>query len=226
MLVRSIAIDGPAGAGKSTLARTLAKQLGFLYVDTGAIYRTLGLMAARHSVDCADVSAVVALLQNAEIHMTHDETDGLQHMFLCGDDVTSEIRQNEISRYASAVSSIPEVRAFLLDMQRNLAKTQNVVMDGRDIGTVVLPQADLKIFLTATPETRAERRYRELQEKGEDVLFQTVLDEMLHRDEADQNRLIAPLKRAEDAILLDTSHLTLEESLSALRNLAKEKLGL
>ena len=204
---RSIAIDGPSGAGKSTLARALAKGLGYLYVDTGAIYRTVGLQACRAGVDPENSEAVTALLPGLEIGMGYGE-DGVQRMYLNGEDVSQAIRQHEISRYASCVSAIPEVRAFLLDRQRKLAQEHDVVMDGRDIGTVVLPQADVKIFLTATPEARARRRWLELKE----------------RDEKDSTRSAAPLRQAEDAVLADTTQLDLQQSLDLLIQIAKEQL--
>ena len=225
MATKNIAIDGPAGAGKSTLAKSLAKELGFLYVDTGAIYRTVGLYAERRGKDVGDPREVVPLLKEIRLEMTH-EGDGVQHMYLQGEDVTEEIRQNRVSGYASQVSAMPEVRAFLLDMQRSLAREHNVVMDGRDIGTVVLPQANLKIFLTASAQQRAVRRHTELVAKGSFVPFQQVLEEILARDEADRTREIAPLRQAEDAVLLDTSHLSLEESLQAMRAMVKEAFPL
>lgn len=221
MATRSIAIDGPAGAGKSTLAKSLAKELGFLYVDTGAIYRTVGLYAEKRGKDVGNPQEVVPLLKEIRLHMAH-QGDGVQHMYLQGEDVTEEIRQNRVSYYASQVSAMPEVRAFLLEMQRSLAREHNVVMDGRDIGTVVLPCADLKIFLTASAQRRAMRRHEELAAQGSNVPFDQVLEEILVRDEADRTREIAPLRQAEDAVLLDTSDLNLEESLQALRSLVKE----
>lgn len=221
----SIAIDGPSGAGKSTLAKRLAARLGVLYVDTGAIYRTVGLYVARQGGDCANPEQVIPKLATLSISMHCDE-DGLQHMTMNGEEVTQEIRKNEVSRYASLVSAIPEVRAFLLDMQRDLAKTTSVIMDGRDIGTVVLPEAEVKIFLTASAEKRAERRCRELAEKGETVPFSVVLSQMLARDHADETRAVAPLKKAADAIELDTSALDLEESVEALYTIVKEKIKL
>jgi cytidylate kinase len=220
----SIAIDGPAGAGKSTLAKQLAAQLGYLYVDTGAIYRTVGLFASQHQIPPEEAGNVVPLLDEIHIQLIHGE-DGRQHMVLNGADVTDQIRTPEISRYASKVSALPEVRAFLLEMQRELARTQDVVMDGRDIGTVVLPDAGVKIFLTASPETRANRRFLELQEKGTDTTFEEVLADIIARDEADRNRPIAPLKQAEDAVLADTSTLNLEESLQLLLRIAREGIG-
>ncbi|WP_209343106.1 (d)CMP kinase [Flavonifractor sp. AGMB03687] len=220
---RSIAIDGPSGAGKSTLARALAKALGYLYVDTGAIYRTVGLQACRTGVDPEDRDGVVALLPGLDIRLGYGE-DGVQRMFLNGEDVSQAIRQHEISRYASGVSALPEVRAFLLDRQRQLAAEHDVVMDGRDIGTVVLPQADVKIFLTAAPEARARRRWLELQQRGDETDYETVLRDVIDRDEKDTNRATAPLRQAEDAVLADTTQLDLEQSLDLLISIAKERL--
>ena len=220
----SIAIDGPSGAGKSTLAKMVASEFNFLYVDTGAIYRTVGLYAKKNDVDPQDGPAVTALLDSIQIDMNYGE-DGLQHMYLNGDDVTTAIRQHEISAYASAVSAIPEVRTFLLDMQRSFARTNNVVMDGRDIGTVVLPDAQIKIFLTADPEDRARRRYEELLQRGQQTDYDTVLKDLIQRDYNDSHRAAAPLKQAEDALLLDTTGNTLEESKELLLNTVKERLG-
>lgn len=225
MTLHSIAIDGPSGAGKSTLAKALAAQLGFLYVDTGAIYRTVGLYVARQGGDCADPRQVLPRLPEIQIALRHGE-DGLQHMFLGEEDVTRAIRANEVSRYASQVSAHPQVRAFLLEMQRDFAQKYNVIMDGRDIGTVVLPQADLKIFLTASVEKRALRRHKELAEKGEAPSLETIREQIAQRDWADTHRETAPLRQAEDAVVVDTSELTLEESLAVLRTLVKERLGL
>ena len=225
MTLHRIAIDGPSGAGKSTLAKALAAQLGFLYVDTGAIYRTVGLYVARQGGDCADPRQVLPRLPEIQITLRHGE-DGLQHMFLGEEDVTQAIRANEVSRYASQVSAHPQVRAFLLDMQRDFARRYHVIMDGRDIGTVVLPQADLKIFLTASVEKRAIRRHKELVEKGEAPSLETIREQIAQRDWADTHRETAPLRQAEDAVVVDTSDLTLEESLAALRTLVKERLGL
>ena len=210
---RSIAIDGPSGAGKSTLAKALAARLGFLYVDTGAIYRTVGLRQ------------VLPRLPELQLSLTYG-ADGLQHMLLAGEDVTQAIRENQVSRYASQVSAYPAVRAFLLEMQRNLARTHDVIMDGRDIGTVVLPQADLKIFLTASVEERARRRCRELQARGAQVDLATIQAEIAQRDYADSHRSAAPLRKAADAVVVDTSQMDREESLAALITLAKERLGL
>ena len=211
----SIAIDGPSGAGKSTLAKSVSKTLGYLYVDTGAIYRTIGYAAFSKGVDPKDGEAAAALLPELEIGLHYGE-DGLQHMTLNGADVTDQIRLPEISLYASAVSAHPAVRAHLLEMQRKLARENNVVMDGRDIGTVVLPDATVKIFLTASVEERAMRRFRELEQRGTSQPYDQVLREIVDRDYADTHRAIAPLRRAEDAVELDTGALTFEESLHLL----------
>ena len=221
----SIAIDGPAGAGKSTLAKALAARLGFLYVDTGAIYRTVGLFVARSGGDCGDKAQVLARLPEIHISLTYGE-DGLQHMLLNGEDVTGAIRENKVSGYASQVSAYPEVRAFLLDMQRALARTHNVIMDGRDIGTVVLPNADVKVFLTASAEERAKRRCRELEQRGQTVDYRQLLEEITQRDYADSHRAAAPLKQAEDAVRLDTSDLDFDASLEALLAIVKERAAL
>ena len=218
---KSVAIDGPAGAGKSTLARQAARELGFLYVDTGAIYRTVALKVLRTGADPADEAQVSALLEGLDISMDYGP-DGEQRMFLEGEDVSKAIREHRVSGLTSQVSAIPAVRAFLLDFQRRLAREHSVVMDGRDIGTVVLPDADVKIFLTAAPEARARRRLLELEQRGQQADFDTILHDIIQRDEQDRNRPIAPLRQAEDAVLLDTTHLNLEESLLSLLTLIKE----
>ena len=224
MNYKSIAIDGPSGAGKSTLAKLLASELGYLYVDTGAIYRTVGLCAFRRGIAPEDRAGVVAMLGTFSLDLKHGE-DGLQHMYLDGEDVSEDIRRPEISMYASAVSAMPEVREFLMEMQRGLAGRQNVIMDGRDIGTVVLPDADLKLFLTASAEDRAQRRYAELREKGIATDFETVLADMATRDKNDASRAAAPLRQAEDAVLVDTTGNTLEESFQMLLKTVKERFG-
>ncbi len=220
----SIAIDGPSGAGKSTISRKAAEKFGFIYVDTGAIYRTIGLAAKTHGVDIADKTAVAAMLPELAIELKYGE-NGEQHMYLDGADVSRDIRLPEVSMLASGVSAIPEVRAFLVDMQRDMARKHDVIMDGRDIGTVILPNADLKIFLTADVADRARRRYDELREKGMDKPFDEVLEEMKRRDEQDTARAAAPLKAADDAVLLDTSGNTLEKSIDAVCKLIAEKTG-
>ena len=220
-----IAIDGPSGAGKSTLARSIAEKLGYLYVDTGAIYRTLGYHIYAKGLNPKDGTAVSAELPGLRVEMSHGR-DGLQRMLLNGRDVTERIRLPEVSMYASAVSAHPSVRTYLLEMQRALARTHNVIMDGRDIGTVVLPQADLKIFLTASVEERARRRCRELQARGAQVDLATIQAEIAQRDYADSHRSAAPLRKAADAVVVDTSQMDREESLAALITLAKERLGL
>ena len=222
MSLISVAIDGPAGAGKSTIARKVAQELGCLYVDTGAIYRTVGLYALRKGADPKNEGEVVPLLEELKVEM-QVESDGIQHMYLNGEDVTAQIREPEISRCASAVSALPPVRAFLLDMQRELARTRSVVMDGRDIGTVVLPDATVKIFLTASPEVRAMRRWKELREKGNTDTYEEVLRDVIQRDYDASHRAIAPLRQAEDAVLADTSELDLEESIQLLLNIVKER---
>jgi len=219
----SIAIDGPSGAGKSTLAKQLAEALGYLYVDTGAIYRTVGLAVLRRGLMPSDRAQVSAILEQLTIESGYGE-DGLQHMYLDGEDVTEEIRRHEVSGYASAVSAIPEVRAFLLDHQRRFAASNNVIMDGRDIGTVVLPDADVKIYLTASPETRAQRRYQELLERGQITDYETVLRDVVCRDEADMHRSVAPLRQAEDAILVDTTAYDLKESYELILKAIRERL--
>ncbi|MGM9663031.1 MAG: (d)CMP kinase [Oscillospiraceae bacterium] len=220
----AIAIDGPSGAGKSTLARRLAERLGILYVDTGAIYRTIGCHMRRAGVEARDEAAVRAQLPEVRLELRFS-ADGLQHMLLSGEDVTEEIRLPELSLYASAVSAYPAVRAFLLEMQRRLAREHSVIMDGRDIGTVVLPQAELKVFLTADVEERARRRERELMARGTPEPYERVLEEMKQRDYNDSHRAAAPLRRAEDAVLLDTTHMSFAESEEALLALARERLG-
>ena len=223
--IYSVAVDGPSGAGKSTLAKAAAAELHIIYVDTGAIYRTIGCYARRQGVDAADTQAVIALLPQVKIEMRYDE-QGLQHMLLHGEDVTREIRLPEMSLYASAVSAIPEVRSFLLEMQRDFARRSSVIMDGRDIGTVVLPHADVKIFLQADVEVRARRREKELQERGTPRPFEQVLAEMKERDYNDTHRAAAPLRAAEDAVTVDTSELDFQQSKERLLEIIREKVGL
>ena len=220
----SIAIDGPSGAGKSTLARALAQEMGYLYVDTGAIYRTVGLAVQRRGVDPSDPQAVEQVLGQVDITMGHGE-DGQQRMYLDGEDVSQAIRQHVISGYASKVAALAPVRAFLLNKQRHLADNHNVIMDGRDIGTVVLPQADVKIFLTASVEDRARRRWEELRERGTPKDFDELLAEIRQRDHNDESRAAAPLRAAEDAVRLDTTGNTFEESRRQILKIIKERLG-
>lgn len=220
----AIAIDGPSGAGKSSLARAAAAQFGFIYVDTGAIYRTVGLAAYRRGLDRHDENAVKAMLPELKIEMRYNEA-GEQRMFLNGDDVSAEIREPEISICASDVSALPAVRAFLLEMQRHMAREHSVIMDGRDIGTVVLPQAELKIFLTASAKARADRRLLELRRKGIESSFEEVLRDIEYRDEQDTARAAAPLKKADDAVLVDTSDIDFEQSLARLCGIIEERLG-
>lgn len=221
----SIAIDGPSGAGKSSLARRAAAALGFIYVDTGAIYRTVGLACHRAGVSCKDAAAVETVLPRLNIQMRYNDA-GEQRMYLDEEDVSSRIRMPEISLCASDVSTLPAVRSYLLDMQRRMAKNNNVIMDGRDIGTVVLPDADLKIFMTASAAARAQRRLLELQSKGIRANFEDVLKDIEYRDKQDSSRAAAPMKAAEDAVILDTTNLNLEESYRLLGRTIREKLGL
>ena len=219
----SVAIDGPAGAGKSTLARRLAGELGYIYVDTGAMYRTIGLYALRAGKDPKDNEAVNALLPSIRLRLA--SVEGEQHIYLGDEDVSAAIRTEEAGMAASAVGANPTVRAYLLDTQRNMAKTQNVLMDGRDIGTVVLPDATVKIFLTASPEARATRRWKEYQAKGMPDTYEEVLADVKQRDYQDTHRAAAPLKQAEDAVLLDTSELNFEQSLAAMKEIIAQKIG-
>ena len=218
----NIAIDGPSGAGKSTLSRKLAAELGFIYVDTGAMYRTIGLYVCRNKIDPQDHASVKKVLDKIEVSLRF--IDGEQHVYLNGEDVSADIRLHEVSQYASLVSAIPEVRRFLFEMQQKLAAENNVNMDGRDIGTVVLPNAELKIFLTASAEDRANRRYKELVERGQDVDYDQILADVVKRDEQDMNRDVAPLKPADDSVILDTTGFGFEQSLALLIKTAKEGL--
>lgn len=220
---RSIAIDGPSGAGKSTLARALAQEMGYLYVDTGAIYRTVGLAVSRRGADPTDPVAVKQVLGQVEITMGYGP-DGGQRMYLDGEDVSQAIREHTISKYASQVAALPPVRDFLLEKQRHLAENHNVIMDGRDIGTVVLPQADVKIFLTADPKARAQRRYLELLERGQQADLEQILSDVVERDRQDMQRPIAPLRQAEDAQVVDTTGKDLEESRKLLRAVIEKAL--
>ena len=216
----SVAIDGPSGAGKSSLAKRLAADLGFVYVDTGAMYRAIGLYAVRQGADLHDADAVAALLPQIRLDIRLE--GGAQHVYLNGEDVSAAIRAEEIGMAASAVSAHGPVRAFLLETQRSLAAGQNVLMDGRDIGTVVLPNATVKIFLTASAEARARRRCKELQEKGQPADYATVLADIRQRDEQDTHRAIAPLRQAADAIRIDTSEIDFEQSVALLKRTIRE----
>ena len=215
----NIAIDGPAGAGKSSVAKAVAAKLGFIYVDTGALYRSIGVNALRHGIKTDDAEAVIALLPETKVELRY--IDGAQRVFLNGEDVSEAIRMPEASMAASNVSAIPAIRTFLLDLQRDMARNNNVIMDGRDIGTVILPDAQYKFFLTASAEVRADRRFKELKEKGIDVDYNALLEEIIQRDYNDSHRETAPLRQADDAILIDSSNMTLEESINAIADRVK-----
>ncbi|MBR6407938.1 MAG: (d)CMP kinase [Clostridia bacterium] len=217
----NIAIDGPSGAGKSTVARAAAKQLGFIYVDTGALYRAIGLFAVRAGADTKDAGQIVQLLDGIELSLKIE--DGTQHVIMNGEDVSGLIRTPEISMAASDVSKVPEVRTFLLQLQRDIAAQNDCLMDGRDIATVILPDAQIKIFLTASAEVRAKRRYLELLEKGENVTYGEVLDDVNKRDYQDSHREIAPLKPSEQSVIVDTSDMSLEQSTEAVISIVREK---
>ncbi len=223
MKIINVAIDGPAGAGKSTISRKAAAELGFIYIDTGALYRTVGLNALRKGADLQSDEAIIATITD-DLKVELKFIDGEQRMFLSDEDVSDKIRTPEASMAASRVSAVPKVREYLFDLQKKLARENNCVMDGRDIGTVVLPNADVKIFLTASPEARAERRFKELTEKGMDVKYEDVLSDMIKRDYDDSHRAIAPLKQADDAILCDTSNIGLEESIALIIKTIKDNI--
>lgn len=218
----NIAIDGPSGAGKSTVAKALAKELHFVYVDTGAMYRAIGVYVRGHGIDKNNADAVIAALPDIRVSLDYAE-DGTQIVLLNGEDVSTVIRENEISLYASTVSKIPEVRARLLSLQREMAQTHNVIMDGRDIGTVVLPDAQLKVFMFASPEARADRRTKELLEKGQTVDYETILAEINARDEQDRTRSVSPAIPADDAVMLDNSGLDIDGTVGAIRNMLAER---
>ena len=222
--IYAVAVDGPSGAGKSTLAKAAAAELGIVYVDTGAIYRSIGYYVYTKGIDPKNAAAVIAVLPEVDIRMCYGE-DGTQRMILNGEDVSQQIRLPEMSMYASAVSAIAEVRAFLLEMQRSLARNYSVIMDGRDIGTVVLPTAEVKVFLTASAEVRALRRMKELEQRGTPQPYEEVLQQICERDWADSHRAAAPLRQAEDAVLLDTSELDFEQSKNELIRIIKERVG-
>lgn len=218
-----IAIDGPSGAGKSSVAKLLAARLGMIYVDTGALYRSIGLYIRNCGIDPKDAEAVASRLPEITLELKHE--NGVQQVYLNGECVGDRIRENEISMYASAVSAIPAVRAFLLDTQRNIANSHDVIMDGRDIGTVILPDAEVKIFLCASNEARAKRRYKELKEKGQKVSYKKILEDIIERDNNDRNRAIAPAVPADDAVILDNSDIDLEGTLLRAIEIINEKTG-
>ena len=219
-----IAIDGPSGAGKSTLAKRIAKELGIIYIDTGALYRSVGLWVSRKGISTDDKGGIIASLEGIRVELGFD-SEGNQRVYLCGEDVSGLIRTPEIAKYASSVSAIPEVRALLFGMQRDIAEKNSVVMDGRDIGTVILPDADVKIFLSASDRARAERRAKELAERGECVSVEEILAQMKERDQRDATREIAPAVAAPDAIPLDNSQLDLDGSVAAALEIIKGKLN-
>ena len=223
MKVINVEIDGPAGAGKSTISRKAAAELGYIYIDTGALYRTVGLNAMRMGVDLQNDDAIIATLTD-DLKVELRFIDGEQRMFLNDEDVSTQIRTPDASMAASRVSAVPRVRQYLFDLQLNLAKNNNCIMDGRDIGTVVLPDADVKIFLTASPEARAKRRYDELIEKGMEASYEDVLADMIKRDYDDSHRAIAPLKQADDAILCDTSEIDLQQSIDLIIRTIKDNI--
>ena len=224
MSIIRVAIDGPSGAGKSTLAKAAAKALGFLYVDTGALYRTIGLYVCNQGIDPSDEAVVATALPEIRVELRYDAS-GTQRMLLNGEDVSGEIRLPEISRYSSAVSALPAVRAYLLETQRNLASKHSVIMEGREIGTVVLPDAGVKVFLTASAQVRAERRSRDLEKMGTPQPFKEVLRDIEERDWRDTHRDTAPLRQAEGAVLLDTSEMDFQESQAALLAIIRERVG-
>ena len=219
----SVAIDGPSGAGKSTLAKAAAAALGICYVDTGAIYRTIGYGVYRRGINPSDAGAVAAVLPDMQLEMRYDQA-GLQRMMLAGEDVTDQIRLPEMSRYASTVSAIPAVRDFLLELQRDQARRRSVIMDGRDIGTVVLPDADLKIYLTASAEERASRRYLEMEDKPDKPTYDQILEDIKQRDYNDMHRAVSPLQQAEDAVLIDSTTMGFHEVCEEIMDLIEQRL--
>lgn len=215
----NVAIDGPAGAGKSTIAKLVAKEKGYIYVDTGAMYRGLAIHFLDKGIQPQETEKVIEACKDAEVTIAYE--DAVQHVYLNGKDISSRLRNEEVGNMASVTSAIPEVRKKLLELQQNLAKTQNVIMDGRDIGTCVLPHADVKVYLTASVETRAKRRYQELQEKGEDCNLEEIAHDIEERDRRDMTREIAPLKQAEDAVLVDSSEMTIAEVVKTIVDLCR-----
>lgn len=222
MKFKAVAIDGPAGAGKSTIAKAIANSIQFIYVDTGALYRAIGLYVSSKGLDTTNTADVSSVLKQIDVQLKYVNNE--QRVFLNGDDVSEKIRLPEMSMYASNVSAIPCVREFLFDLQRNIGMSHNIIMDGRDIGTVVLPDADVKIFLTASPEVRANRRLAEFEARGQKMDYDILLKEIKQRDLNDSTRAIAPLKQADDAIKVDTSSMTLDESIECIRGIIVEKL--
>lgn len=216
----NVAIDGPGGAGKSSISKIVASKLNFIYVDTGALYRTIGLFFYRNNISVDDSGQIIENLYKINVDLKY--CDNTQHVYLNGEDVSEDIRLHIVSEYASKVSAVPAVREFLLSMQREIAEKNNIIMDGRDIGSVVLPDADVKIFLTASEEVRAKRRYDELIAKGQDVVYADVLKDMINRDRRDEQREIAPLKKAEDAVLVDTSDCSFDESVERVLKVIRE----
>lgn len=215
----NVAIDGPAGAGKSTIAKLVAKEKGYIYVDTGAMYRGLAIHFLDKGIQPQETEKVIEACKDAEVTIAYE--DAVQHVYLNGKDISSRLRNEEVGNMASVISAIPEVRKKLLELQQNLAKTQNVIMDGRDIGTCVLPHADVKVYLTASVEMRAKRRYQELQEKGEDCNLEEIAHDIEERDRRDMTREIAPLKQAEDAVLVDSSDMTIAEVVKTIVDLCR-----
>ncbi|MBQ1517646.1 MAG: (d)CMP kinase [Clostridia bacterium] len=217
----NVAIDGPSGAGKSSVSKEAAKRMGFIHIDTGALYRSLAYSAIKNKININDEISLKNMLNMTKINIEFQ--DGVQNVILNGENVNDKIRTEEVSKGASDISKIPMIRAFLLDLQRDLARENNVVMDGRDIGTVVLPNADVKIFITASPEQRAERRYKELLAKGEKVVYNDILEKLIYRDHQDTHREIAPLKPCDDAVIIDTSDLDFSQSVNAVLDVIREK---
>ncbi len=220
----NIAIDGPSGAGKSSLSKFIAKELSFVHVDTGALYRAVGFYLVKNNIEPSDAEKVVPLLESLKVDVEYDSLKQ-QHVFVNGEELKEQLRSNDVSMAASAASAIPEVRAFLLDLQRNIAEKENIIMDGRDVGTVILPNADIKIFLFASPEKRAERRFKEYEGKRIEITYDKVLEDIIQRDFNDSNRKISPLKQAEDAIPVDNSEMTEDETKEFILNIIKEKLS-
>lgn len=220
----NIAIDGPSGAGKSSLASFIAKELSFVHVDTGALYRAVGYYIVCNNADPSDPAVVVPLLGSLKVDVKYDGAKK-QHVFINGNEVSEQLRTNDVSMAASSASAIPEVRAFLLDLQRNIAEHENIIMDGRDVGTVILPNADIKFFLSASPEKRADRRVKEYEAKGIDISYEKVLEDIIQRDKNDSTRKISPLKQAEDAIPVDNSDMTEDETKEFILKMIKEKLS-